>query len=220
MGRWPGLFIVFEGPDGVGKSTQARLLAEWLKGTVQVPVILTREPGGTKLGEKIRQILLDATEPLVPAAEVLLFHADRAQHWYNVILPVLNQGGIVICDRFVESSRAYQGAGRGWAQSILTTLHSIATEGAEPDITFVLLGSSKRTMSTVDRFESTTRGFFERVQMWYRIIVQGGKQGVVGINADRPVETVHYEIKSVLMEKFGQFLVSGSNEGGEEDADL
>ena len=133
-----GLFITFEGPDGSGKSTQLRILAEWLKQQGR-QVYLTREPGGTLLAEKIRALLLDkGDEPVSPEAELLLFGASRAQHVRRVILPFLENGGIVLCDRFLDSTTAYQGYARGLDMTFINQLHHFCVCGRMPDLTFLL----------------------------------------------------------------------------------
>ncbi|MGA2878074.1 MAG: dTMP kinase [Bryobacteraceae bacterium] len=130
-----GLFITFEGPDGSGKSTQARMLAERLRGQGR-PVLETVEPGGTPIGQQIRRILLDpANKELMPTAELLLMFAARAQNVEQWILPALAEGKIVISDRFTDSSLAYQGAGRGLGTNTVLDLDGIACHGLIPDLT-------------------------------------------------------------------------------------
>ncbi len=133
-----GLFITFEGPDGSGKSTQARILVERLRGEGR-PVLETVEPGGTPIGQQIRRILLDpANNELTPVAELLLMFAARAQNVEQWILPALDQGKIVISDRFTDSSIAYQGAGRGLGQKTILDLDGIACHGLVPDLTICI----------------------------------------------------------------------------------
>ncbi len=133
-----GLFITFEGPDGSGKSTQARLLAERLRGDGHA-VLESAEPGGTPIGQQIRRILLDpANQELAPTAELLLMFAARAQNVEQWILPALQQGEIVISDRFTDSSIAYQGAGRGLGTSTVLDLDRIACRGLVPDLTICI----------------------------------------------------------------------------------
>jgi dTMP kinase len=133
-----GLFITFEGPDGSGKSTQARLLAERLRGEGRL-ILETAEPGGTPIGREIREILLDpANQELVPVAELLLMFAARAQNAEQWILPALAQGKIVISDRFTDSSIAYQGSGRGLGWDAVLELDRIACHGLVPDLTLCI----------------------------------------------------------------------------------
>jgi len=137
MGR-RGKFITFEGLDGTGKSTQMRKLAAVLRAAGH-KVVETREPGGTATGEKIRRVLLDsATEGLAPLAEMALMFASRAQHIEEVILPALERGQIVLCDRFTDSTEAYQGSGRRLGSAVVTELHGLLCGGLQPDLTILL----------------------------------------------------------------------------------
>lgn len=191
-----GLFITFEGPDGSGKTTQIDLLGRFLKEEGH-PVLLTREPGGTPIGEKLREIILDCSNTeMNNVTEALLYAASRAQHVAQVILPSLEKGTWVICDRFVDSSIAYQGYGRGLGQSV-GTINQIATGGCRPDITFLLcidpqIGM-KRIDGQLDRLEMEQMEFHKAVlqgyldlakQEWERIAVIDGKQEVTAIQAE------------------------------------
>lgn len=132
------LFISFEGPEGCGKTTQIQLLFDWLR-SLGHDVLATREPGGTRIGDQIRGLLLDpAHMEMCPAAEILLFSAARAQIVNEVILPHLHQGGIILCDRFADSTLAYQGYGLGIDLDVLRVITRFATDGLAPDITFYL----------------------------------------------------------------------------------
>ena len=144
--RYPGLFITFEGPEGSGKTTQCQHLAHWLH-TQGFSVLITREPGGTPLAEAIRQLLLtqqtlrkkqEKPEPVTPACEAALVMAARAQHVAHTILPALKKGTIVLCDRFFDSTLAYQGFGRGLDQQALTQFNEFVTGGLTPTLTFLL----------------------------------------------------------------------------------
>ena len=136
-----GLFIVFEGGDGVGKSTQAALLAEWLEGLGR-EVVLTREPGGTQIGQTLRQVVLDpASGDVSPRAEALIYAADKAQHVYELVLPALHRGAVVISDRYVDSMLAYQGAGRVLSPERVEQVARWATQDLLPDLTVVLEAS-------------------------------------------------------------------------------
>src|SRR3989338_2612786 len=133
-----GKFITFEGIEGCGKTTQIKLLNEYLQGK-GFKTILTREPGGTTIGDKIRQILLDpANKKMHPLTELLLYGASRAQHVEELIRPALSEGKIVLCDRYSDSTTAYQGAARRVDKKILASLDAIATSGLVPDITIVV----------------------------------------------------------------------------------
>lgn len=161
-----GLFISFEGTsEGIGKTTQARLLAETLR-SEGYDVVLTRDPGGTKVGQLIRQILLDPTNKLSKATELFLFLADRAQHYKEVLKPSLKQGKIVICDRYFDSTLVYQGAGRGWKTTFLRRLHHATTGSLYPDLTLVLDGTPhiNRAENNPDRIESEGTLFFETIR--------------------------------------------------------
>lgn len=156
-----GLFITFEGPEGAGKSTQARLLAEWLRAKGR-EVVLTREPGGTRLGQAIRGLLLHQ-DPMCAEAEYLLYSADRAEHMQRVIQPALGLGHIVLCDRWLDSSLAYQGYGRGLDLGWLRAVAQGATQGIRPHKTFcstyrrrwVWSGSKDATASSASRSSFT-----------------------------------------------------------------
>lgn len=165
-----GLFISLDGPEGRGKSTQAALLADRLREDY-VGVILTREPGGTTLGRNLRELTLrefsrHAEEPLSNAAELLLMMADRAQHVQELIRPALEEGQIVISDRYVESTIAYQGWGRGWELESLWKLHEIATGNLFPDLTFLMEGEPLTSRGD-DRFERLGDDFHKRVEAGY-----------------------------------------------------
>lgn len=168
------LFVTFEGPDGAGKSTQISLVASRLRGT-GVATVSTREPGGTPLGEGVRSLLLDPGDrAIVPRAEALLMTAARAQHVAEVIRPALANEQVVLCDRFVDSTLAYQGAGRGLAISELIELQSFATGNLVPDLTILMditaeAGLERRRASgtPMNRLDQDTLAFHERVREWY-----------------------------------------------------
>jgi dTMP kinase len=174
-----GLFITFEGPDGSGKSTQARMLAERLRGEGRV-VLESVEPGGTPIGQKIRRILLDpANQELTPAAELLLMFAARAQNVEQWILPALAQGKIVISDRFTDSSIAYQGAGRGLGSSTVLELDRISCKGLVPDLTICVdidtetgLARALARGGKETRLEEQTIEFHRRVRDSYHQLAQ------------------------------------------------
>src|ERR671911_174681 len=131
-----GTFITFEGIDGSGKSTQLRLLANFLTSKNCNP-LLTREPGGTPVGNKLRAALLDAHEEVDPLAELLVFAADRAQHVRRVLRPALEAGQVVFSDRYADATAAYQGAGRGFSPELISQIVDLATEGLKPDLTLL-----------------------------------------------------------------------------------
>jgi dTMP kinase len=132
----PGTFITFEGIDGSGKSTQLRLLGNFLRAN-GCDALLTREPGGTALGVRLRAALLDAMEEVDPLTELLVFAADRAQHVRRVLRPALKGGKVVISDRYADATVAYQGAGRGFQPELISQIVQLATEGLKPDLTLL-----------------------------------------------------------------------------------
>jgi dTMP kinase len=189
-----GLFITIEGGEGVGKSTQMRLLAERLVAS-GAEVLVTREPGGTGVGDRIREMLLDPTSVIAPVTELLLYEASRAELVAQVIAPALERGEIVICDRFFDSSTAYQAYGRGLDLEMVQRLNLAATGGLVPDITVLLAmdlteAMARATQGGADRIEAATGGFHERVvagfaslaaaepQRWLAIDAAGGPEQV------------------------------------------
>ena len=215
-------FISFEGGDGSGKSTQLRLLDQYLtaRGT---KCLSTREPGGTSLGKMIRQIVLQVGEREVAwPTELFLYLADRAQHVAEVIQPALRSGMLVLCDRFMDSTVAYQGYGRGVDLAMLRRLNDIASWGIVPDLTFLLdcpveIGSSRtrqrfQTASSVtrapdaepeglDRFERERLDFHEKVRQGFLEIARAEKDRFVILDARQSVAQLHDEIKRVVEER-------------------
>jgi dTMP kinase len=169
-----GLFVTLEGPDGSGKSTQRRLLAAELRKN-GFKVVETREPGGSPLAEKIRALLLDIkNQGLGHRTELLLFEAARFQHLQDTVLPALKQGQVVLCDRFSDSTVAYQGAGRAIALKDVQALNRFATQGLKPDLTLVYdlsaeegLRRSRKRGQRADRMEAAAMGFHRRVRAAY-----------------------------------------------------
>ncbi len=203
-----GVFITFEGIEGAGKSTQAKKLYDYLieKGK---NVILTREPGGTKTGEKIRDILLSPTDELFPPiAEVFLYEADRSFHIHNKIIPYLKREYTVICDRFTDSTLAYQGYARGLDLELIKSLNEIATEGLKPDITFLIDIPVEEGLKRIkekrgfDRIENEDLEFHTRLRNGFLKIAEEEKDRIVVIDGIRDVDSVFNEIISVLRERF------------------
>ncbi|MBQ1251937.1 MAG: dTMP kinase [Firmicutes bacterium] len=200
-----GLFLVFEGIDGSGKTSQLRRTKEYLlaKG---IDVVTTREPGGTPISEKIRGLLLDPeNKAMVDRCELLLYGAARAQHLAEVIVPALNEGKAVLCDRFSLSTAAYQGYGRGLDLSLLEAVHSVAAAGVRPDVTLVVdvpveVGAMRVAVSRgepKDRLEQEKSDFFERVRQGF--LLEAEKDDTIRvIDGTRTEEEVFADIASVL----------------------
>ncbi|MDD4239391.1 MAG: dTMP kinase [Desulfotomaculaceae bacterium] len=205
-----GKFLVFEGIDGSGKTTQLKLLGDKLS-TRGYPVLYTREPGGTRIGETVRELLLDPQHSeLVPVAEALLYAAARAQHVAQVIMPALQEGKIVLCDRFLDSSLAYQGFGRGLDVGQLEILNEAATAGLKPDLVLLLdflcdTGMKRITGSGrgVDRIEQEDRAFHRKVRAGYLKLAGRDPSRYRVIDANRAIEQIHHDIVGVVEEILG-----------------
>ena len=205
-----GIFIVFEGPDRSGKSTQAKLLQKWLEEKNR-KVILTREPGGTKLSENIRKILLNPHNTISSLSELFLYEAARAQHVSDIIMPALKKGQVVISDRFTLASIAYQGYGRKIPIKTVETLNRIATSGLKPDITIVLnipdrvFNERERLAEKIlgaDRIESASSNFRKRVNKAYKILSKNPKG--IKITATNSIEDIQAEIIKKIKHKFSR----------------
>ena len=207
--------ISFEGGDGSGKTTQLKLLDNYLASRGKL-CLSTREPGGTTLGEMIRKILLEAGKvEIASPTELFLYLADRAQHVHEVIRPALASGRLVLCDRFTDSTLAYQGYGRGVDLDMLRRLNQVASHGITPDVTFLLdcpveVGLSRtaqRNMnlksggSREDRFEQERADFHERVRRGFLELARAEPQRIYVLDASRLTEEVHHEIKKIVDEK-------------------
>ena len=196
-----GLFITFEGGDGCGKTTQIKLLDEYLRGK-GYQTLLTREPGAKGLGEKIREILLNYDGEVSPRCESFLFLADRAQNIDCIVKPALAEGKIVICDRHTDSSVAYQGYGRGLDIDRIKMLNTLATDGLVPDLTIVLdvdvETSQARVGSEKDRMESAGIEFFERVRNGYLEIAKQEPERVKVVDSTQSIEAIHKEIVELI----------------------
>lgn len=199
-----GLFITFEGVEGAGKSTQIRQAASWL-GELSHAVTITREPGGTPLGTKIRTLVLHLDEPVAPRAELLLYAADRAQHMAEVVEPALAAGRIVLCDRHADSLVAYQAFGRGIDRDLVDELNRIATNGRRPDLTVVLdldpAAGLRRAVSRgePDRLEREDLAFHERVRNGFLAIAHQEPDRVKVIPGDRPPEAVWLDVQNAIV---------------------
>ncbi len=212
-----GYFITFEGPDGSGKTTQLQRLATSLQSEGR-HVVTLRQPGGTPLGDRIRGVLLDSrTEStlgvIAPAAELGLMFADRAQAVAQVILPALESGSIVLCDRFTDSSEAYQGGGRQLGSAQVLALHRALLGNLQPDLTLLLLPSLESSLQRArrrnqrsaaksatdeNRFEREPDEFHRRIDAAYRIIAQREPQRVVAIESDVTIDAIHKQIRDIV----------------------
>ncbi|MDD4334263.1 MAG: dTMP kinase [Desulfotomaculaceae bacterium] len=212
-----GKFIVFEGIDGSGKTTQLQLLGNKLKDR-GVPVLHTREPGGTRVGETIRDILLSpAYSDLVPRAEALLYAAARAQHVAQVIMPALAAGTIVLCDRFLDSSLAYQGFGRGIDIGLLERINEPATDGLVPDLTIILefcaedgMDRINKSGRSIDRIERETKAFHVKVGAGYLVLAGRDPGRYSVIDANRPAEQVHKDIMTAAEDVLNEITTGDS----------
>lgn len=200
-----GLFITFEGADGCGKSTQMKLLSEYLKEQGH-DVVLTREPGGKGLGEKVREILLNYDGEVSDRCESFLFLADRAQNIDIIVNPSVNAGKIVLCDRHTDSTVAYQGYGRGLDIDKIKMLNNLATNGKKPDLTFVFDIDTETSMKRVgkdkDRMESAGIEFHNRVREGYLKIAEQEPDRIKVIDATKSIEEIHKEIIEIIAKKF------------------
>lgn len=202
------MFIVFEGPEGSGKSTQAQLLADHLGATGRKP-ILTREPGGTRLGEVLRGLLMNNTDlEVTPRAEVLLFSAARAQLVDKVIAPALAAGHIVICDRFSDSTLAYQAYGRGLDPAGVKSVVGFATAGLAPDLVVLLdlppERGFQRKPAAVDRFEMESPRFHERVRQGYLEMARQSPERWFVVDAGRDVYEVAGDVRAKVDSVLGE----------------
>jgi dTMP kinase len=205
----PGLLITFEGIDGTGKTTQFRLLADYLSER-GYSICETREPGGTSVGEQIRDILLaSSTGGLAPLAELSLIYAARAQHLDEVVRPALARGEIVLCDRFNDASLAYQGNGRKLGVKTVKALDKIICGRTQPDLTILLdmnprrslvraLGREAQSESHQGRFEAQGLDFHSRVRAGYLALARSRPKRIKVVNADRTVDIIHKEICAIM----------------------
>lgn len=196
-----GLFITFEGPDGCGKTTQMKLLAEYFTKNGK-EVVLTREPGGKGLGEKVREILLNYDGEVSDRCESFLFLADRAQNIDIIVNPAVKAGKIVLCDRHIDSTVAYQGYGRGLDIERINMLNNLATNGKKPDLTFVfdvdVETSMKRVGKEKDRMESAGMEFHNRVRQGYLELAKQEPQRIKVIDATKSIEEIHKKVVSLI----------------------
>jgi dTMP kinase len=209
----PGTFITFEGIDGSGKSTQLRLLGNFLRAN-GCDALLTREPGGTTLGLRLRAALLDAMEEVDPLTELLVFAADRAQHVRRMLRPALEAGRVVISDRYADATVAYQGAGRGFSPELISQIVQLATEGLKPDLTLLfdvsITESTTRTTrrstsksasakTPRDRLDIEAADFHTRVRDAYLQIALAEPERVKLIDSSGPVEKTQERLREVII---------------------
>jgi dTMP kinase len=203
------LFVTLEGPDGGGKSTQAQQLVDYLQGR-GLNVLLTREPGGTPIGDQIRSTLMDlGNTGMNPRTEILLFSASRAQIVHQVIRPHLESGGVVVCDRFYDSTLAYQGYGHGLDLQALQAITTFATGGLRPDLTLLLdlpaehgLRRRKRG-GEWNRLDAYDLAFHQRVRQGYFALAAAEPERWVRLDATQPVEVVQAEMRQAVDARLG-----------------
>jgi dTMP kinase len=212
-----GKLIIFEGVEGCGKTTQIQLTCDWLLGSsksISPQVMITRQPGGTQLGVHLRQLLLRGAgeKPIADRAELLLYAADRAQHVQEVLQPNLALGKIILCDRYTDSTVAYQGYGRGLSLNLIQKLNFIATGGLESDLTLWLdvdvavgLARTRKREEGSDRIEQETIAFHQRVQQGYAELAQKNPQRVVRIDASLSAAAVQEQIQSILASRLQEW---------------
>jgi dTMP kinase len=214
-----GFFLTFEGLDGSGKSTQLRKLATHLE-ALGLAVTVTRQPGGTRIGDRIRGLILDSkTEHIDPMTELGLMFSDRAQCIAEIIAPALHGGNIVLCDRFTDSTEAYQGGGRRLGSEVVLQMHKTMCAGLQPDLTLLLIANFDKSLhrarrrnernATAEgdegRFEREDEEFHRRVYDKYREIAARDSNRVVVIEGDRSIEAIHRQIVALVDEKFRAF---------------
>ncbi len=204
------MFITFEGIDGCGKSTQSQLAADALT-TQSIPNLLTLNPGGTPLGQELRQILLHHQGPVDDKAELLLYIADRVQHMAHVVQPALDNNQIVLCDRFADSTLAYQGYGRGIPRILIDELHKHLLGNIQPTLTFWFAGTVTTLLSRAqqrrnpnqqaDRLEQEKLDFYHRVHDGFAAIAAANPKRVIQLDATQPIDELHTQVMAAIMAK-------------------
>jgi len=201
-----GKFITVEGTDGAGKSTQMDMLIKYLE-EKGIEVVVTREPGGTKISERLREIILDAeNKEMTDVTEAMLYAASRAQHVEEKIIPALEEGKFVICDRFVDSSVVYQGYARGLDMEMIESINKYAVCGLVPDITLFFditpeAGiARKKNMHRLDRIEQEKMDFHYKVYNGYKALCEKYPERIKRINAENDIETVHKDVLEAVNE--------------------
>lgn len=221
-----GYFITFEGLDGSGKTTQLRRLAAWLESEGH-KVVTLRQPGGTALGDRIRSILLDSRSEatlgsIAPLAEMALMFADRAQAIHEIILPALDSGAIVLCDRYTDSSEAYQGAGRQLGSERILAMHRAVCDNLQADLTLLLLPSLDASLRRArrrnqrhaqqkgtdeNRFEREDDTFYRRIYQAYEDIAAREPQRVVTLREDASIEQIEAHIREIVSSRIPASVV-------------
>jgi dTMP kinase len=220
---YQGKLITFEGVDGSGKTTQWQQAVAWLQQTYPtLEVVQTRNPGGTPLGQTLRRLLLTPTEaeigtaPMAPTTELLLYMADRAQHVAEVVIPALQRGAIVLCDRFIDSSVAYQGGARGLSTQMIHQLNEIACQGVVPDCTLLfdaspeVLASRMVARGALDRLEQEGLSFQTKVREGFLAIQQAQPHRFRLIDASQPLAAVTQQVQDQLTTFFRVSLTQTS----------
>lgn len=227
-----GTFITFEGLDGSGKSTQLRLLAAALTKR-GYPVVTTRNPGGTPLGDRIRALLLDSRSEatvggIAPEAEMALMFADRAQSLHQVVRPALAEGAVVLCDRYTDSSEAYQGAGRGLGAERIQAMHQAVCDGFLPDLTVLLLPPLAASLQRArrrnqrhlqaegvdeNRFEREDDEFYRKIYAQFELIAAREPERVLAVREDASIERIAQTILSAVLQRVSPVPASASSEG-------
>lgn len=204
--NYPGTFITLEGPEGAGKTTQVKLLSQKLD-SLGIAHVITRDPGGTPLGKQIRRILLTPGGTVSPMAELLLYQADRAQHVDELIMLALMEGKLVICDRFIDSTVAYQGYGRGIDMEIIKTLNQMSTGGLLPELTILFDLESEKGLGRLhpgghDRLEREAIEFHHKVRQGYLKLAEEEPQRFSIIDATKALSAVQEDLRRIIIEHF------------------
>jgi len=202
-----GIFITLEGPEGAGKTTQLKLVSKKLE-ALDCQHVITRDPGGTALGKQIRRILLNPENPVQPTAELLLYQADRAQNVAEVIRPALDAGLVVFCDRYIDSTIAYQGYARGLSFELIDQLNQVSSGGLMPDLTILFdleseEGLGRRHPGSHDRLEQEALEFHQKVRKGYLELAERDPNRWRMIDAAKPLTVVQAAFCKILGEKLG-----------------